>query len=90
LMKSGSRSTTATGGDHAAEAELQFAQVARVLASMRQGEVPPTVRPGTRQRARLDAGTPIQHSVASAYPRSLRRKHVARSTQAARSVRSPA
>jgi hypothetical protein len=81
LEKSCSRSTTAAGGDDPAEAELLFAQVARVLAWMRQGEVLPTLRPGTRRWACLDAGTPIQHSVASACPRALRRKHRAENAQ---------
>ena len=75
LKESCSRSTAAAGGDDSAEAELLFAQVALVLAWMRRGEVLPTARPGTRRWARLDAGTPIQHSVASACPRALRRKH---------------
>jgi hypothetical protein len=75
VMQSCSRSTAAAGGDEAAEAELLFAQVARVLAWMRRGEVLPTLRRGSRRWARLDAGTPIQHSVASACPHELRRKH---------------
>ena len=59
LEESCSRSTAAAGGDDQAEAELLFVQVARVFAWMRQGEVPPTARPGKRRLARLDAGTGI-------------------------------
>jgi hypothetical protein len=70
-----SRSTTAAGGNDPAEAERLFAQVARVLAWMRRGEVLSTLRRGTRRWACVDAKTPIQHSVASAYPHELRRKH---------------
>ncbi len=47
VMQSCSRSTAAADGDEAAAAELLFAQVARVLAWMRRGEVLPTLRPGT-------------------------------------------
>ena len=81
LEKSCSRSTTAAGGDDPAEAELQFAQVARVFAWMRRGVVLPTLRPSTRRWACLDAGTPIQHSVASACPHKLRRKHLIENAQ---------
>ena len=42
MMESCSRSTTAAGGDDPAGAELLFAQVVRVLAWMRRGEVRPT------------------------------------------------
>ena len=81
MEESFSRSTAAAGGEEAAEAELLFVQVARVLAWMRRGEVPPTLRPGTRRWACLDAGTPIQHSVASACPHKLRRKHLIENAQ---------
>ncbi len=81
LEESCSRSTTAAGGDDPAEAELLFAQVARVFAWIRRGEVLPTLRPGSRRWARLDAGLPIQHSVASACPHKLRRKHLIENAQ---------
>ena len=43
LEASCSRSTAAAGGDDPAEAERLFAQVARVLAWIRRGEVLPTL-----------------------------------------------
>jgi hypothetical protein len=58
VEESCSRSTTAAGGDEADQAERQFAQVARVFAWMRQGKVPPTVRPGTPRRRNTDRVRP--------------------------------